>query len=113
ALVGVWRENDLRAMPAHQVDDLQFFLARGAHAAIAEVEVLAKDGAEDAGGFCGLPRALVRRAARPHLAAGEVDHPDAQTVLDRPGDGAAARQLRVIGVRGDEEEVTSRRLCRP
>ena len=92
-------------MAAYQLDDLQLFLAAGAQAAVAEIEVIAEGGAEDAGGLARFAFPLGRRAARSHLAAGEIDHADAQAVGDRAGDGSAARQLRVVGVSGDEEEI--------
>ena len=105
ALVGPRREDDRRPVLAHDLDDLQLLAARGAEASVAEVELLAKRRAEDARGRRGLALARARRAARPHLAAGEVDDADAEAALHEVDDCAAARQLDVVGVGVEEEGV--------
>ena len=57
---------------------------------------------------CGLERlaaANFGRAARPQLAARQLDDADAQPVLHRLGDRAAAGKLDVVGMRPEENHV--------
>src|SRR5258707_11737911 len=98
-VIGPHGEDELRPAAANDLDDLQLLLAARAHVAVAEVELLAKASTEDAHGFERLASPHSRRAASSQLATRQLDDADAEAVVDRFRNRAAARQLDVIGMR--------------
>src|SRR2546430_6986066 len=98
ALVGPWCENDLRAPPPDNLDDFHLLVASGAQAAVAEIELFAKRRAEHGSRRFRFPLAGFGRAARAHLAAGEIDDARAAAFADHLRDRTAARELDVVGV---------------
>src|SRR5438105_1265470 len=105
SLIRPGREDDLWPPAAHRLDDLHLFFAAGAQSAVAEIELFAKSGAEDFRGGARLALADLRRAARAHLAAGEIDDSRFASGLNEIDDRAATGELDVIGVRGEKDRV--------
>ena len=71
----------------------------------------------------GEPAALLRRAASllqsglgvaaaSHFSCGQVDDSGSIARFGAAKEGAAARLLHVVGVRGDREQIYHRRSCR-
>ena len=104
-VVGVRRQDDPRLLAADDVDDGELLLAAAAQPAVAEVERFAELGAEDLGRPRGLLAADLGGAARAHLAARQVHDAEAVARGLQARERAAARQLDVVRVRGDREDV--------
>ena len=104
-IVRIRREDELRFGAADDVDEDQLFVASSAQVAVTEIELLAEGGSEDFRGARGFTLACLRRATRAHLATGEVDHADAQTILHRLHDRGAATELDVVRMRTKKEQI--------
>src|SRR5581483_900264 len=105
ALVRPGSEGNARTMAANDFDHLQLLVSAGAQAAIAEIELISELDAEDLRGALRFAIADLRRAARSHLAARQLDESDLETILHRLGDRAATRQLDIVGVSSEEKQI--------
>jgi hypothetical protein len=104
-ILRIRRHHDPRLLAPDHVDDGELLLASGAQAAVAEVERLTELGAQDLRGARRLLRADLGGAAGAHLAARQVDDAETVAALVHLHERAAARQLDVVGVSRDREDV--------
>src|SRR6266566_1695144 len=102
AFVRPRRKNDRWTPSPHNLDDLHFLIAAGAQPSVTEIELFAKSGAEDVGGYSRFTKTGLRIASRPHLAACQVDDAGAPSVADHLRDRPAASELDVVGMRREE-----------
>src|SRR5262249_55903702 len=74
-------------------------------AGVAEVETLAKPGADDGAGGFGLLGSDFRGPSGAHLALRQIQNADRVTLADHLNKSSGARQLYVVRMRGDRENV--------
>src|SRR4030095_12658936 len=79
--------------------------AARAQVAAAEVELLAKCGTKNLRRLLRFALPQLRRAARSHLAARELEHADAQTFLRRARDRRPAGELEIVRMSSNEQQI--------
>src|SRR5437667_365850 len=99
------RASAINVRGSSDFDDLQLLVASGAQAAVAEIELLPKCGAEDFRCGARFTEAKLRCAASSHFAARQVDDSRSPPRANHVDDRATARELDVVGVRGKENCV--------
>src|SRR5665213_2896160 len=102
------REHDAWLKLADEAHELRARGGRIGDACVGEPEIHARADAEQLGGAAGLLRAQLCGTARAHLALGEIDDRGALPERGRLEEGASARQLDIVAMRRDCQNVNGR-----
>src|SRR5437867_3911757 len=104
-VVPIRRQNDLRLSQPKDGRQRAARIEIALQAAIWQTEVRSPIEFQNRRGRVGLGGSAFGRTVRSRLAVREVDHPDSQALLAANENRAADADLRIIGMRGDNQNV--------